>query len=164
MSGGKMGRLIEQIILHCSATPNGRPHTVRDIDAWHRQAGYHRTTHADGKALSLINPDLLAIGYHYVIAIDGTVHTGRGVEEIGAHAYGFNQHSIGICLIGTDKFTRAQWLAASELAHVLCKAFPAAEVLGHRDLPGVKKTCPGFNAITWFYSGMGPLEGHTIGG
>lgn len=150
-----MGRLIEKIILHCSASPNGRPQTVQDIDAWHRQAGYKRSA-------PVINPELKSIGYHYVIYIDGAVHTGRGVEEIGAHAAGHNHDSIGICMIGTDKFTRAQWLAASELVHVLEKAFPAAEVLGHRDLPDVKKTCPGFNAITWFYSGMGPLEGNTL--
>lgn len=148
-------RLIEQIILHCSATPNGRPHTVADVNAWHRTAGYQRQN-------PLINPDLQSIGYHYIVYIDGNVHTGRGVEEIGAHAARFNENSIGICLIGTDKFTRAQWLSVSELVHVLMKAFPAAEVLGHRDLPDVKKTCPGFNAITWFYSGMGPLEGHTL--
>lgn len=158
-----MGRLIEQIIMHCSATPNGRPQTVQDIDAWHRQAGYKRGV-ATGSAPDAhrINPDLQSIGYHYIINTDGSVHTGRGVEEIGAHAYGHNQNSIGICMIGIDQFTRAQWLSVSELVHVLMKAYPAAEVLGHRDLPEVKKTCPGFNAITWFYSGMGPLEGHTL--
>lgn len=160
-----MSRLIEQIIMHCSASPNGRPQTVQDIDAWHRQAGYQRAARSGNTPYSandIINPDLKSIGYHYVIYVDGTVHTGRSVEEIGAHAYGHNQNSIGICLIGTDKFSRAQWLAASELVHVLMKAYPAAEVLGHRDLAGVKKTCPGFNAITWFYSGMGPLEGHCL--
>ena len=110
----------------------------------------------------MINPALKSIGYHYIINVDGIVSTGRGIEEIGAHAYGHNQESIGICLIGTDQFTRAQWLAVSELLHLLVKACPAADVLGHRDLPGVKKTCPGFNVSTWFYSGMGPLEGHTV--
>lgn len=148
-------RLIEKIILHCSASPNGRPQTVQDIDAWHRTAGYHRSN-------PIINPDLKSIGYHYVIYIDGTVHTGRGVEEIGAHAADHNHDSIGICMIGTDKFTREQWLSVSELVHILSKAYPAAEVMGHRDLPDVRKICPGFNAITWFYSGMGPLEGHCL--
>jgi N-acetyl-anhydromuramyl-L-alanine amidase AmpD len=99
-----------------------------------------------------------------VIISTARFHTGRGVEEIGAHAAGHNHNSIGICMIGTDKFTRAQWLSISELVHVLVKAFPAADVLGHRDLPDVHKTCPGFNAITWFYSGMGPLEGHCLDG
>lgn len=148
-------RFIDKIIIHCSASPNGRPQTIRDVDAWHRTSGYKRNN-------PVINPELTAIGYHYVITLDGIVHTGRGVEEIGAHAYGHNQHSIGICLIGTDKFTRAQWMALSELLHVLIKAYPAADVLGHRDLPNVVKTCPGFNASTWFYSGMGPLEGHCL--
>lgn len=148
-------RLIEQIILHCSASPNGRPQTVKDIDAWHREKGYKRSN-------LTINPELTSIGYHYIVYVDGTVHTGRSVWEIGAHAYGYNQHSIGICLIGTDKFLRAQWLAVSELVHTLRKTYPAAEIMGHRDLPDVHKTCPGFNAITWFYSGMGPLEGHCL--
>lgn len=148
-------RFIDKIILHCSASPNGRPHTVQDVDAWHRRVGYRRGN-------PIINPDLKSIGYHYVIYIDGTVHTGRGVEEVGAHVAGHNQYSIGICLIGKDKFTRAQWLSVSELVHILSKAYPAADVVGHRDLPDVHKTCPCFNAITWFFSGMGPLEGHTL--
>lgn len=151
-----MSRRIAKIILHCSATPNGRPHTAADVDAWHRGHGYRRSN-------GVINPGLPHIGYHYIINVDGVVSTGRGLAEIGAHAYGHNQESIGVCMIGTNKFTRAQWLAVSELCHLLSKAFPAAEVMGHRDLPNVKKTCPGFNAITWFYSGMGPLAGHTIG-
>jgi hypothetical protein len=28
--------------------------------------------------------------------------------------------------------------------------YPQAEVLGHRDIPGVKKDCPSFNVKEWW--------------
>ena len=52
-------RKINQIIVHCSATPEGKDFTVQQIDAWHRQRGFR------------------CIGYHYVIYRDGSVHRGR---------------------------------------------------------------------------------------
>ena len=48
-------RKINEIIVHCSATPAGKPYTVEDIDKWHRQRGF------DG------------IGYHFVVYLDGSV-------------------------------------------------------------------------------------------
>ncbi|MBP5691206.1 MAG: N-acetylmuramoyl-L-alanine amidase, partial [Bacteroidaceae bacterium] len=75
-------RKITEIIIHCSATPQGVDYTVADIDRWHRQRGFNK------------------IGYHYVIYRDGSIHQGRPVEEIGAHCIGHNAHSIGVCYIG----------------------------------------------------------------
>ena len=57
-------------------------HRCRDIDRWHRERGW------------------LKIGYHYVIKRDGTVETGRELEEVGAHAKGHNAISVGICMVG----------------------------------------------------------------
>ena len=75
-------RKITKIIVHCSATPEGRDYTVADIDRWHRQKGWN------------------GIGYHFVIYRDGSVHTGRDVEVMGAHCTGQNANSIGVCYIG----------------------------------------------------------------
>ena len=66
-------RKITEIIIHCSATPQGVDYTVADIDRWHRQRGFNKR------------------GYHYVIYRDGSIHPGRPVEEIGAH-YKFTKH------------------------------------------------------------------------
>lgn len=135
-------RDITRIIIHCAATPNGRHFTVNDIDQWHRLRGFHR-------AYPRINPELTSIGYHYVIYLDGELHTGRAEEEIGAHAGGFNSQSLGVCLIGTDAFNDMQWEALARLIKNLKTQHPAACVIGHRDLPGVKKLCPGFDVAQW---------------
>ena len=63
-------RKIREIIIHCSATKEGRNFTVADIDRWHRERG------------------LRCIGYHFVIYRDGSIHVGRAIEEVGAHCKG----------------------------------------------------------------------------
>lgn len=73
-------RRISEIIIHCSATPEGRDVTAAQIDQWHRQRGFK------------------SIGYHYVIRLDGSVEVGRNETAIGAHCSGHNRSSIGICL------------------------------------------------------------------
>ncbi|MBF0368494.1 MAG: N-acetylmuramoyl-L-alanine amidase [Magnetococcales bacterium] len=124
-------RQIGRLIIHCSATPNGRHHTAAEIDLWHRQRGF------------------AGIGYHFVIRTDGVVEAGRPVARSGAHARGFNRDSIGICLIGTDRFTEAQWQKLDGLIQKLKADYPGAVVLGHRDLPRVAKICPGFDVDIW---------------
>lgn len=71
-------RKIKEIIIHCSATKEGRDYTVADIDRWHRNRGF------------------FCIGYHFVIYRDGSIHVGRSVEEVGAHCKGHNTVSIGV--------------------------------------------------------------------
>lgn len=147
-------RDIKFIVLHCAATPNGdKRFNVKVIDAMHRDRGWRK------------------IGYHYVVEVDGQVSVGRGIAEIGAHVEGSNSNSIGICMIGTDRFTMAQWLALESLVRKLKGLFPAAEVLGHRDFSPDKngdgviekwewvKTCPGFDARAWYAANMvAPLD------
>ena len=81
-------REITEIIVHSSATPEGTHWTVEDLDRWHRRRNFR------------------CIGYHYVVYLDGSIHPGRPVEEMGAHckAGKHNYHSIGVCYIGgTEK-------------------------------------------------------------
>ena len=70
------------IILHCTATKEGKNYTVEDIHKWHLNNGWS------------------GIGYHYVIYLDGTIHQGRNFDSVGAHCTARNNDSIGICLIG----------------------------------------------------------------
>lgn len=135
-----------KVIVHCAATPNGRPFTIEDIDSWHVERGFKRTAAARAK----FNPDLAACGYHYVIYIGGSVAQGRAEGEVGAHCVGENKE-IGICLIGTDKFTMEQWNALRFL--VENKGLPAH---GHYEFDSAKaqgKTCPNFNVQVWQASG-----------
>lgn len=126
-------REINRIILHCSATPEGKDFTVADIDRWHKARGWQ------------------GIGYHYVVYRDGTVHNGRDIAVAGAHTSGYNKNSIGVCYIGgvaadgkTPKDTRTaeQRVALRELVERLKKQFPKATIHGHYEF--APKACPSF--------------------
>ena len=134
-------RKIDLIIVHCSATREGRDYTVEDIRRWH---------------LANLWSD---IGYHYVIYRDGTVHKGRDVNISGAHCQNKNSTSIGICYIGgcdvngrsKDTRTDAQKAALIKLLKELKKIYPDAEIHSHRDF--ANKDCPCFDA-TKEYAGL----------
>ncbi len=135
-------RKIEKIIIHCSATPEGRHVTVADIDRWHRQRGFR------------------GIGYHYVIYLDGTIHAGRPISQAGAHCKGQNAKSIGICYIGgltadssaaTDTRTKAQKVALRKLIDELKAKFKGATTHGHREFAA--KACPCFDVGEEFGNG-----------
>lgn len=138
-------RDIRAIVIHCSATPDGKPFTIADIDRWHRERGWRK------------------VGYHRVIHVDGSVHVGRKLKEIGAHVAGQNSHTVGICMIGTRRFTLAQWGALANLVAELRLLYPAANVQGHRDYsPDLNgdgiiepwefmKECPGFDVCRMAY-------------
>ena len=131
----KSKRTIREIIVHCSATPEGKDFTIDDIRKWHKLRGF-----AD-------------IGYHYVVYRDGSVHVGRDVDLIGAHCTGHNAQSIGVCYIGgcdkdgkTPKDTRTgkQIDALFDLLVQLRSIYPNARIYGHRDF--ANKACPSFDA------------------
>ena len=133
----KSKRIINYIVVHCSATPEGRAHTAKDIDQWHKQRGFAE------------------IGYNYVILLDGTIQEGRDIDKIPAHVENFNKNSIGVCYIGgidkntlkpKDTRTLFQKEALIKLLKELKKLYPDAVIQGHRDFAGVKKACPCFNA------------------
>ena len=129
------------IVIHCSATKPSMTHVdAKEIDRWHRQRGWRK------------------IGYYFVIRRDGIVEEGRELGEVGAHAKGFNSKSVGICLVGgideegnpENNYTDEQWKALEELVNQMLLPYPDAEVLGHCDLPDVKKACPCFNVREWW--------------
>lgn len=141
-----------KVIIHCADTPNGREQTVEDIDRWHgeRTPPFIRSERARNK----LNKNLAHIGYHYVIYVDGTVHQGRGEDEIGAQCQGENQISLGVCLIGKNRYTLEQWAALKVL--VKTKGLPAH---GHYEFASAKaqgKTCPNFDVQAWVVSGYVP--------
>lgn len=132
-------RVIDKIIIHCSATPERKHFTTEDINNWHIQRGFKN------------------IGYHYVIYLDGSIHKGRPEEEIGAHCTGANTTSIGICYIGgidaltrkpKDTRTDAQKESLVKLVNELKNKYPSATVLGHNELSN--KDCPCFDVEAEF--------------
>ena len=128
-------RKINEIIVHCAATPEGKNFKAADIDRWHRER------------------KMKCIGYHYVVDLDGTVEPGRPESEIGAHCLGHNKNSIGVCYVGglasdgrTPKDTRtaSQKEALLALLKKLRAKYPKASIHGHRDFAA--KACPSFDA------------------
>ena len=125
------------LIVHCAATPAGRDHTAAELEAWHLARGF------------------AALGYHFVIKLDGTLIEGRPVGSVGAHAEGRNSTAVGICYIGglasdaktpQDTRTPAQKAALVKLLTSLKARYPAAQIIGHRDVAA--KACPSFDAKT----------------
>ncbi|MBW6491859.1 MAG: N-acetylmuramoyl-L-alanine amidase [Lentimicrobium sp.] len=127
-------RKIDKIIIHCSATPEGRSVSVYEIDKWHKQRGF------------------VKIGYHYVISLDGRIEKGREVTMAGAHTLHHNANSIGICYVGgmdkanrrpKDTRTITQRYVLKCLVTELLALYPGATVHGHNEF--ANKACPSFN-------------------
>lgn len=129
------------IVVHCSATRPSQDIGAAEIDKWHKQKRW------------------FAIGYHMVIRRNGKVETGRPIDAIGAHAENFNSVSVGVVLIGgvsetnvnkaESNFTDEQFESLIRVLRKLKGLYPDVEILGHRDLPKVKKDCPSFDVREW---------------
>ena len=128
-------RVIKEIIVHCSATSEGKDFTVEDVRRWHKQQGWSD------------------IGYHYVIGRHGEKWIGRDVDVSGAHCEGHNRNSIGVCYIGgldaagkkaKDTRTLQQKAVMLSLLTELKRLYPQAKIYGHRDF--ARKDCPSFDA------------------
>lgn len=132
-----MSRKIDTIVVHAAATSPDMDIGVKEIRQWHLDRGWND------------------IGYHVVITRDGTGELGRPFEIMGAHAYGYNRTSIGVCLVGgvTTKdrtkpeanFTLAQYKALAEWVEYLQGKFgPGLAVVGHSKY-NAHKACPVFD-------------------
>jgi N-acetylmuramoyl-L-alanine amidase len=143
-------RTYTMIVIHCSATREGKDYDVKTIRGWHVQRGFKD------------------IGYHFLVHLDGTIEKGRPIDQAGAHAKGYNDESIGVCYVGgldkdgnpKDTRTLYQRQALLRLVEILEIIYPIKDVVGHRDLSvdlngdGVIsrnewiKACPCFNVKT----------------
>ena len=145
----------DTIVIHCSATRLTRDLGAADIDEMHRAKGWRK------------------IGYHAVIRRNGVVEFGRHFDNQGAHVSGFNEHTVGVCLIGGlldngesgqeffDTFTEEQEDSLISTLIFLRRAWPDAQIVGHRDLsPDLDgdgiieehewlKDCPTFDVADW---------------
>lgn len=138
-------RPITEIIIHCSDTPEGKDYKADDIRRWHTAQPPKGNGWKD-------------IGYHYVIDIDGTIETGRPLEQVGAHCKGHNVGTIGICYVGgkrngqpADTRNQHQDFALRCLIKTLKHQFPSiTKVSGHRDY--ANKACPCFDAHAAYQS------------
>lgn len=139
---GSARHLVMEIVIHCAATTkswaDGKTpeDMLAEVRRWHvKDNGWND------------------IGYHWVIAPDGTVLPGRAETVIGAGVAGHNSGVIHICLIGghgsaetdqfADHFTAAQRKALlAKLADIQSRT-PIKRISGHNEWAA--KACPGFN-------------------
>jgi N-acetylmuramoyl-L-alanine amidase len=126
--------MIERIIVHCSASPQGRGDNAGTIHQWHLERGWS------------------GIGYHAVILEDGTIERGRPDYWMGSHTHGHNAYTLGVCLIGMGgDATQDQLDALEGLIREWRHKHGDLAVFGHRDFAPAK-TCPGFDAGAWWES------------
>ena len=127
-------REINKIIIHCSATREGREVSIDTIRRWH----------VEGNGWS-------DIGYHYVISLDGSIQKGRLNNVQGAHTKGHNKNSLGICYVGgcdqdlkpKDTRTDEQKRSFLILLEGLKSIYPKATIHGHNEFSD--KACPSFD-------------------
>jgi len=141
---GAKRRNITKIIIHCSDSLWGN---FKHINDWHKER-WSGINHY-GKQIYC--------GYHYIVlngepefgepykkVMDGKIEKGRPDIYIGAHCKGQNTHSLGICLIGKDKFTKEQRRSLSKLLDSLMAKYPRIEHI-HPHNKYSYKTCPNLN-------------------
>lgn len=132
-------RVINNIVLHCTA--GSQKQTIQDLKDWWK----------NGKGWK-------QVGYHWVIDGDGNKHNLAADDEITNGVGGHNKDSLHISYMGgvdtktwvaIDNRTPEQRKAMEELVRYYHDKYPEAVILGHRDFPGVKKSCPSFDTKTW---------------
>jgi N-acetylmuramoyl-L-alanine amidase len=131
----KASRRIEEVIVHCTATPEGREVSVDTIRGWHKARGWKD------------------IGYHYIVHLDGKVEAGRPEATVGSHVSGHNTGTLGVVYVGgvakdgkTAKDTRtpAQKVALEATVKALITKYPTIKkVTGHNQYAA--KACPSFD-------------------
>lgn len=132
-------RNIKYIVVHCTATPTTT--TLESIKRyWKEQRGWGDTP-----------------GYHYFIKRDGSIVQLLDEKKNSYGVYKHNSECISIAYVGgidkdgkpVDNRSDAQKHAMFDIIVRLTEKYPKAEVLGHRDFPGVKKACPSFDVKEW---------------
>lgn len=124
-----LGRL-QQIIVHRTDADSSTPEST---------AAFHTAAPPRGRGWS-------RIGYHYYVALDGTIYQTLKPSWEGCHCPP-NRGRLGVVFVGRcdSPLTPSQELAFGPLLQQLSEAFaiPRAQVLGHREAMPGHTDCPG---------------------
>lgn len=130
-------RIINEIILHCTATMESQKVTLEMIRRWH-----------------IIERGWGDVGYHFIVDRDGSVWEGRPLHQQGAHCKGHNAFSIGVCYVGgledetaspKDTRTAEQKIALNRLVRDLMHRFGLRKQHVHAHYEYAKRACPCFD-------------------
>lgn len=115
----------ERIILHHAAA---KTCSAEDIHRWHLNKGWS------------------GAGYHFLVRKDGKIYRLRPEDKVGAHAYGSNYNSIGVCFEGdymVENMPEEETKAGQELVAYLKNKYGISEVEVHKRVNAT--SCPGDN-------------------
>ena len=148
---------MKYLVLHCTATPEGREVTSGEIRHWHtdpvkkggrgwKQVGYTDMIHLDGRVERLVrnNEDAEVDPWEVTNGAKGYNTVSRHVVYVG-----------GVSKDGKtakDTRTEAQLKAMTAYVRDFHARFPQISIVGHGELPGVKKACPSFDVAAWLRS------------
>ena len=148
---------MKYLVLHCTATPEGREVNSDEIRHWHtdpvkkggrgwKQVGYTDMIHLDGRVERLVrnNEDAEVDPWEVTNGAKGYNTVSRHVVYVG-----------GVSKDGKtakDTRTEAQLKAMTAYVRDFHERFPQIRIVGHGELPGVKKACPSFDVAAWLRS------------
>lgn len=135
-----------RITVHCSDTPDGKEYDIEKIRA------YHTAKPPQGRGYK-------DVAYHVVIQPSGVVQYGRSLTEVGAHVADENEGNIGICLIGSSKFTLSQFTSLKNQIRSLIQIYDIKDFdlnchYQFKSAQAQGKTCPGISInrlLCWYH-------------
>lgn len=121
-------RITDTIVLHHTEGSNYGANPAERIHQMHLKRGWS------------------GIGYHFLIAKDGTIYEGRPIEMSGAQCKYHNHHSVGVSVVGDYTYQtmpHAQKQAVIDICKYIKDKYQIKEIVKHKDLNATD--CPGKN-------------------
>ncbi len=145
-----MKKLLKYLIIHCSATPEGREVSAADIRRWHlspppqgrgwHQVGYTDLVHLNGDIERLVKNNEDAFVDNWEIT-----NGAKGLNSVSRHIVyaGGVDRNLKPC----DTRAAQQKEALAKYVKDFVQRFPNAKVAGHNQFAA--KACPSFDVPKW---------------
>ncbi len=147
-----MGKPLKYLVLHCTATPEGREVSSDDIRRWHtspvskggrgwKQVGYTDMIHLDGRVERLVdnNEDAQVDDWEITNGAKGYNSVSRHVVYVGGLA--------SDAKTSKDTRTAAQLRVMRAYVTSFHRRFPQVRIIGHNEIAA--KDCPCFDVQKW---------------
>lgn len=142
---------IKGVIVHCSASDRYAEDDIENVKELHTSKQGMSWNHRFAKGRGWDD-----VGYNFYINFNGDIQLGRDLKYSGAHAKGYNDSHIGICLSGLNNVANpAQRMTLTWLIMVLREQYDMKweDIIPHNKI-NKYKTCPNFN-MDEFKAAMG---------
>lgn len=143
-----MGKL-KYLVVHCTATPEGREVTRADIERWHlkergwSQVGYSDLIHIDGTLENLVDWD-----QDQIIEASEITNGAKGYNGIARHVvYAGGSSPVKPSWASTyppkDTRTKLQYRTLETYVNFHVLRYPDIKIIGHNEISN--KSCPSFD-------------------